>query len=187
MSIAKNLAAYLPAIIDQSVAQRPIGTAIAASELESYASAIYAKASRLSQPRDPLAYGKNLYTSLLNTIDRLISHRGCGTGITRTMWLHLKNIVMIHGDARDWSNHETGPILGALNATIAPIGRRIIAPPHGCQPSKRVLSRPVPRVAVRNSPRNPMSPRAGMRNSRRARPWPWSCTTWHPPPSGAGA
>ena len=119
MSIAKNLAAYLPAIIDQSVAQRPIGTAIAASELESYASAIYAKASRLSQPRDPLAYGKNLYTSLLNTIDRLISHRGCGTGITRTMWLHLKNIVMIHGDARDWSNHETGPILGALNATIA--------------------------------------------------------------------
>ena len=119
MSIAKNLAAYLPAIIDQGVAQRPIGAGISAAEIDSYATGIYALAARLELPRDPLLYGKNLYTSLLNTLDRLISHRGCGTGITRTMWLHLKNIVMIHGEARDWSNHDTGPILGALNATIA--------------------------------------------------------------------
>jgi hypothetical protein len=41
------------------------------------------------------------------------------------------------------------------------VGRRIIAPAHGSQPSKSVLSRPVPRVAVRNSPRKPMRPREG--------------------------
>ena len=32
---------------------------------------------------------------------------------------------------------------------------------------------PVPRVSVRNCERNPISPRAGMRNSRRTRPLPW--------------
>ena len=32
---------------------------------------------------------------------------------------------------------------------------------------------PVPRVSVRNCDRNPISPRAGMRNSRRTRPLPW--------------
>ena len=30
----------------------------------------------------------------------------------------------------------------------------------------------MPRVSVRNSDRKPMRPRAGMRNSRRTRPWP---------------
>ena len=32
---------------------------------------------------------------------------------------------------------------------------------------------PVPRVSVRNCDRNPMSPRAGIRNSMRTRPLPW--------------
>ena len=32
---------------------------------------------------------------------------------------------------------------------------------------------PVPLVSVRNCERNPIRPRAGMRNSRRTRPLPW--------------
>ena len=40
---------------------------------------------------------------------------------------------------------------------MAPVWRFIIGPPHGSQPSNIVLRRPVPRVAVRNSPRKPMS------------------------------
>ena len=48
-----------------------------------------------------------------------------------------------------------------------------MSPCHGAQPSKRWLRRPVPRVSVRNSERKPISPRAGMRYSRRTRPVPW--------------
>ena len=61
----------------------------------------------------------------------------------------------------------------ARSETMAPV-LRASSSCRPTAPSRRtcVLRRPVPRVAVRNSPRKPMSPRLGTRNSRRARPKP---------------
>ena len=48
-------------------------------------------------------------------------------------------------------------------ATRLPVGRSRISPAHGSQRSNTWCRRPVPRVSVRNSVRNPISPRAGTR------------------------
>ena len=49
------------------------------------------------------------------------------------------------------------------SATRLPRVRVRISPCHGSQPSNTECSSPVPRVSVRNSVRNPTSPRAGTR------------------------
>ena len=50
------------------------------------------------------------------------------------------------------------------------MARAGIAPCHGSQPAKIWFMIPVPFVSVRNCERKPISPRAGIRNSRRTRP-----------------
>ncbi len=53
-----------------------------------------------------------------------------------------------------------------------PFLRPAISPLNGSHESKMLLMRPVPRVRFRNSVEKPISPRAGMRYSRRTRPMP---------------
>ena len=120
MTVAKNLGGYLTSILDAAAANLPIGTPLADDfQKESYASAIRSIAASGHEPTNMLDHGKATYLAVLNMIDAFIGNRGCGTGISPTLWRHLKTLVQIHGDKRDWANLETGPLFAARNDTLA--------------------------------------------------------------------
>ncbi len=75
---------------------------------------------------------------------------------------------------RSWRlNRANAATLPRRSATSDPVGRVRSSPCHGSQRSNTWWTIPVPRVSVRNSVRNPISPRAGTRYSIRTQPVPW--------------
>ncbi len=120
MSIAKNLGAYIGALLNENTSNLPIGAQLSVDrERLAYAASIRSRARAAPSPGDIEKTGTANYKHLLNTIDMLADNRGCGTGITPTIWRKLKTLVLMLGSRADWANLETGPIYGGSNETLA--------------------------------------------------------------------
>lgn len=87
MNIAKNLGAYIGALLNDNASNLPFGTQLSVDQDRlAYAASIRSRASATPSTGDIEKTGAANYKHLLNTIDILADNRGCGTGITPTIW-----------------------------------------------------------------------------------------------------
>lgn len=120
MSIAKNLSAYIDALLQETASDFQLGVRLAsAQDRIAYAASVHRRARSASRPNDLEKSGTDNYKLLLNTIDTLADNRGCGTGIPASLWRKLKTLMLMLGARADWANYDTGPIYGGSNETLA--------------------------------------------------------------------
>lgn len=122
MSAPNSIGTYIQALFPLSQFDFKVGDLLETeSDKEAYLYWIRERANQLERTdiNDPGHSAEAIYKRTMKLLDRLQECRGCGTGISRSLWSALQTIVKLLACKSDWINLETGPIYGGSNATIA--------------------------------------------------------------------
>ena len=122
MTAPNAIGTYIRALFPESTFSFTIGDRLETeAEKEAYLYWIKDRASQLAERyrRDRNNNAEDVYKRTLQLLDRLQESRGCGTGISRSLWSALQTIVKLLACKSDWTNFDSGPIYGGSNATIA--------------------------------------------------------------------
>jgi hypothetical protein len=120
MSAPKSIGLYIKALYQSAQMNITLGERFQTSEdQEHYALWIREKAYQKSITHTDYETCDIRYKRTLKLLDKLQEHRGCGTGINRSLWHSLQIIVKILAHKADWTNLDHGPIFGGRNITIA--------------------------------------------------------------------